>query len=79
MNLLGLDFYEEDPAALGTDLEKEVALGCVARTAADLVERLNPEEVILCPNADLEFLPRGVADQKVRIVGAAKTRFEEGG
>lgn len=91
VDLVGVDLYQEDLHRLGeVDFTKGLVCGCVdARNShledpgevAALVTRLRddlePPEVILAPNADLEFLPRPVARAKVEVLGAAKDQLEE--
>ncbi|MFQ5837799.1 MAG: hypothetical protein ACE5HJ_03345 [Thermoplasmata archaeon] len=91
VDILGLDLYEEGLDGLGQyDFVKVLACGCVdsrnsllerpeeiSKIATQALEALNPKDIILCPNADLEFLPRGVAEDKVRALGlAAETDWE---
>lgn len=93
VDILGLDLYEEDLGRLvDVDFDKILACGCIdARNSlletpgeiASLVEgareSLSPPGTILCPNADLEFLPRSVAADKVRALGEARDLLEEAG
>lgn len=91
VGILGIDLYRERGEALTeATLRKAVALGCVdarnslvekpsdvAARAAELRDVLGPPEVILSPNADLEFLPLAVAEKKVRVLGEAKAKLAE--
>ncbi|MFQ5909001.1 MAG: hypothetical protein ACE5JE_09310 [Thermoplasmata archaeon] len=91
VDLLGLDLYQEELDRLkDMDFTKTLVCGCVdarnshlenpaevAELVTGLRERLDPPEVVLAPNADLEFLPRSVARAKVEVLGSAKTRLEE--
>lgn len=92
VDIIGVDLYEEDFQALGNaELDRTVALGCVdarnslredpdelAALAVELGEAMGAKALILCPNAGLEFLPRAVADEKVRILGMAGAKLKEG-
>jgi 5-methyltetrahydropteroyltriglutamate--homocysteine methyltransferase len=85
VDILGLDLYEEGLDGLGDhDFDAVLACGCVdarnsllespeeiSRVAEEALHKLNPKDIILCPNADLEFLPRTVAEEKVRALGLA--------
>ncbi len=85
---IGLDFYATSIDSLREcDFNKELGCGCVdgrnslLETAQDLhnfVEKvddlLEPKEIVLCPNCDLDFLPQPVAEKKVRILAEAKAR-----
>ncbi|MFQ5986887.1 MAG: hypothetical protein ACE5KQ_05970 [Thermoplasmata archaeon] len=91
VDLVGVDLYQEDLHRLGeVDFTKGLVCGCVdarnshledpsevAALAARLRDELEPPEVVLAPNADLEFLPRSVARAKVEVLGAAKEQLEE--
>jgi 5-methyltetrahydropteroyltriglutamate--homocysteine methyltransferase len=93
IDMLGLDLYQEDLDRLkDVDFTKTMVCGCVdarnshleepaevAGLVARLREELDPPEVILAPNADLEFLPRSVARAKVEVLGAATKQLEEAG
>ncbi len=93
IDMLGLDLYQEDLDHLkDLDFTKTLVCGCVdarnshledpaevAGLAARLRETLNPPDVVLAPNSDLEFLPRSVARAKVEVLGAAKKNLEERG
>ncbi|MFQ5919964.1 MAG: hypothetical protein ACE5I4_07995, partial [Thermoplasmata archaeon] len=90
-DLVGLDLYQEDLDALQeVDFTKTLVCGCVdgrnshleePTEVAALVRRLrdglNPPEVAIAPNADLEFLPRSVARAKVKVLGDAKRHLED--
>ncbi len=91
VDLIGVDLYQEDLHRLGeVDFTKGLVCGCVdarnshledpaevAALAARLRDELEPPEVVLAPNADLEFLPRSVAQAKIEVLGAAKNQLEE--
>ncbi len=93
VDVIGLDLYEEDPRVLeDVDFDKVLACGCVdsrnslletpeeiAGLASSVREALSPRGLILCPNADLEFLPRVVAEEKVWALGKACQLLEETG
>ncbi len=92
VDVIGLDLYEEDLGQLaGLDFDKALACGCVdARNsllespdsvvdlAGRVLDTLSPVDLILCPNADLELLPRRVAEEKVRVLGTACSILKEG-
>lgn len=91
VDILGLDMYEEEWDSLrGVDFDTALACGCVdarnslletPREIADVgiraLEELSAKDVILCPNADLEFLPRRVAEEKVKALGSARELLQE--
>ncbi len=93
VDALGLDLYEEDLDILAeVDFNKALACGCVdarnsllespeeiAQQVARVRDLLSPPQLLLCPNADLEFLPRPVAEAKVRALGQAVPLLEEAG
>lgn len=94
VDILGLDLYEEDLRVLkDVDIDKVLGCGVVdARNShlesteevVDLVQTIRqvvgPPDLILAPNADLEFLPYEVAQEKVRVLGRALVALrEEGG
>lgn len=90
VEVLGLDLYEEDLDVLGdVAFDKILACGCVdarnsllespkeiAQQAAAVRAALEPRDLVLCPNADLEFLPRAVGEAKVRALGRALPLLE---
>lgn len=92
VDTLGIDIYEEDLEALRqVDFDKGVACGCVdarnsllespeeiVRVASRVQDYLSPPTLILCPNADLEYLPRDVAEGKLRALGIAGREMREG-
>lgn len=87
VDIIGLDFYEEDLHELkDIDVDKVLACGAldarnslleVPEEVVDLIRTIRnvlaPPDLILCPNADLELLPREVAEEKVRVLGSALT------
>jgi 5-methyltetrahydropteroyltriglutamate--homocysteine methyltransferase len=82
---IGLDFYQVEVEALPPgEFDRGLVCGCVdarnsfletpeeiASFAAKLRDRLDPPALLLAPNADLEFLPRTVAEQKLANLGKA--------
>lgn len=87
---IGADFYASN-LALITEFgcTKPLVAGCVdsrnsllegpeeiARFASEVFNRLEPPDLILAPNADLEFLPRPVAEQKLRRLADARQLLE---
>jgi 5-methyltetrahydropteroyltriglutamate--homocysteine methyltransferase len=83
---LGIDFYSTTLDTLsGHDFNKVLACGCVdgrnsllespeqlKMIISGVRDRLQPRDIYLTPNCDLEFLPYSVAEKKVRLL--SKTR-----
>jgi 5-methyltetrahydropteroyltriglutamate--homocysteine methyltransferase len=90
VDCIGLDFYETSLDSLAQhDFNKELGCGCIdgrnsllettsslGRFIANVKERLAPKSIILSPNCDLDFLPKTVADRKVRLLAETKTKLE---
>ncbi len=90
IDALGADFYATTIGSLKQfKCSKPLIAGCVdgrnslledpsmiAQFVKDLVDYLKPSEVILAPNCDLEFLPRPVAEEKMRRLRAASSILE---
>ena len=88
IDCIGLDFYAMSADSLsGHDFTRELACGCIdgrnsllesptdlKRLLAkiEIEEGIDPENISLCPNCDLEFLPHGIAEKKVRILAEAR-------
>ncbi len=91
VDTLGLDIYEEDLERFsGVDFDMGLACGCVdarnsllesaeeiAEAAAKVEDVLGPPRLALCPNADLEFLPRAIAERKLRALGGGCRALRE--
>lgn len=90
---LGMDFFETEMDTLaGYDVGGvRLACGCVdaenslieesgdiTRFAAGLVDRLDVSSIALVPTTGLEYLPRDVADAKLRSLAEAVPRVEKG-
>jgi 5-methyltetrahydropteroyltriglutamate--homocysteine methyltransferase len=84
---IGIDFYATSAGDLtDIDFSKRINCGCidgrnsllespndVAKFAATVLEKVAPKGLILTPNCDLDFLPRSVAEKKVRLLESAST------
>jgi len=83
---IGIDFYATSLDSLKEyDFNKVLGCGCVdgrnslLETPTELKtfvsrvrESLEPPDIYLTPNCDLEFLPQTVAEKKVRLLGETK-------
>jgi len=86
VNCIGLDFYATSLESLEEhDFNLELGCGCIdgrnslletanmlRKFVADVEERLSPENMIVGPNCDLDFLPQNVAERKVRLLAEIK-------
>ena len=86
VDYIGLDFYATSLDSLVQhDFNKGLGCGCIdgrnslletatdlSKFVADIDERLAPKTIILGPNCDLDFLPRNVAERKVRLLEETK-------
>jgi len=86
VNCIGLDFYATSLESLEEhDFNLELGCGCIdgrnslletanmlRKFVADVEERVNPENMIVGPNCDLDFLPQNVAERKVRLLAEVK-------
>jgi 5-methyltetrahydropteroyltriglutamate--homocysteine methyltransferase len=90
VDAVGFDFVQTDPEALGTNWPVGVLAGVLdgrsspvepAEETADLVlqieEMLQPPDVFISSNCELEFLPRDVAREKVLRLGEIAARVKE--
>jgi 5-methyltetrahydropteroyltriglutamate--homocysteine methyltransferase len=91
VSCIGLDFYATPIESLPEcDFEKELGCGCIdgrnslLETAVDVRnfvlkvdDVLEPRGIVLCPNCDLDFLPRTIAEKKVRVLAEAKARLTD--
>ncbi|MEM1589167.1 MAG: hypothetical protein QXZ68_04830 [Candidatus Bathyarchaeia archaeon] len=53
----------------------------ILKVASEIIEAIYPskiQDVFLCPNCDLEFLPWERAEEKMRVLGRVAKRLEEG-
>lgn len=90
VDAIGVDLVETDLASLrgpwptgllagcldGRSSRLEPAAGTVA-LARRIVELAQPPVLLLSSGGDLELLPRSVAEEKVRVLGAATRRLRE--
>lgn len=91
VDTVGIDIYEEDLKELSdVGFDKGLACGCVdarnsllespdeiVRMVSKVEDDLAPPTLVLCPNADLQFLPRTVAERKLRALGGACRELQE--
>lgn len=91
VDIVGVDLYETEIESISDiDFTKTIACGCVnSRNSIiedeyhvrdlvrEVVESLHPPDVCICPNCDLEFLPRIKADEKVMALGRAMRLLKE--
>jgi len=91
VDIIGIDFYQTDLESISDiDITKKIACGCIdsrnsivedrcqiAEFVRQVRNKLNPPEICLCPNCDLEFLPRIKADEKLAELGQACRLLEE--
>ncbi len=86
---VGLDLYETDYSSLSVKTGKDIVLGIVdsreshiespewiVETARDFTRNVAVHRISLAPNSDLKFLPRDVADRKIRILAEAARTLE---
>lgn len=90
VDAVGIDFVETDLEALGTNWTTGVLAGVLdgrsspiestegtAEFARKVAETLQPPSLFISSNADLEFLPRDLARQKVLRLGEVSMRLKE--
>jgi 5-methyltetrahydropteroyltriglutamate--homocysteine methyltransferase len=90
VDAVGFDFSETDVDALGTNWPTGVLVGCVSgrRSVLESVDgivafvrrvadTLQPPRLYVSSVSDLELLPRDLAAEKVRRMGAAAARLKE--
>jgi len=89
---IGIDFTETDLKAIsGWDSSKGIALGIVdarsswmeepariAELARSILDKSGAKEAYLCPTTSLKYLPRELADQKVRVISETARRLGSG-
>lgn len=91
VDVIGFDFVETDLDRLGSGWTKGVLVGCVdgRRSVVEpadqivalverVAERLAAPSMYVANNSDLELLPRDLAAEKVRTLGRAVARLNEG-
>ncbi|MDQ3858458.1 MAG: hypothetical protein M3327_08440 [Actinomycetota bacterium] len=89
VDAIGVDFYATTPDGVPDRFPKTLLAGIVdarssviedpaelARFAARLSES-EPSGLALVPNGDLQFVPAGIAREKVRALARARVRLEE--
>ncbi|MBX8637034.1 MAG: hypothetical protein KIY11_01540 [Thermoplasmata archaeon] len=92
--VIGIDFFSTALSSVTNfDRSKGVAIGCldarnsrlesvewVVNFARSVAERIGGvEHVALIPSADMEFLPRSIAEEKMKIIGEAARRLDNDG
>ncbi len=93
-SVIGIDFFSTALSSLKDfDTRKGIAIGCldarnsllesvdwVVSFAKSVIERLGDAgHVAIVPSADMEFLPRSIAEDKMKIIGEAAGRLESDG
>ncbi len=91
-SVIGIDFFSTPLSSVADyDGSKGIAIGCLdARNsrlegvervldfAHSVIDRIGGvEHVAIIPSADLEFLPRSIAEEKMKIIGEAARRLEK--
>jgi len=85
IDAIGIDFYASSVGDFADlDFSKRMNCGCIdgrnslledpsdiAKFVATVREKVAPKGVVLAPNCDLDFLPRTVAEKKVRLLASA--------
>jgi len=92
-DVIGIDFFSTSLADITDfDTKKGIGVGCIdARNSLvedtdwvvsfvqNVREKLGDiNHISIIPNADLEFLPRTVAEEKMKLMGNARKRLEDG-
>ena len=90
VDTIGFDLFETDYSKLKIETTKKLALGVIdgresnaedpqwiAETATRVSKHAIGGDVVLVPNSDLKFVPRRVADAKVRALADATKLFVE--
>jgi methionine synthase II (cobalamin-independent) len=86
---IGVDFYATPIDSLADcDFNKELGCGCIdgrnslletAQGLRGFLEKVKavvePRGIVLCPNCDLDFLPRPIAEKKVQVLAEAKAEL----
>lgn len=86
---LGLDFYANSLDSIAEySFQKRLGCGCVdgrnsmIESSDDLIkfiskvrDKLEPKDLSICPNCDLEFLPSLIAEKKVHVLSETKRRL----
>src|SRR6266566_4994856 len=87
---IGFDLFETDHTRSKIETKKRLALGIVdsresnvedprwiAETATRVSKHIFSDNIVLVPNSDLKFVPRKVADAKLRALAEATRLVEE--
>ena len=91
VDAIGVDFYSTPLESLKEyDFDKILGCGCIdgrnsllespselKKIIVKLREDLEPTNIYLTPNSDLEFLPRSVAEKKVRLLSETRRLLVE--
>ncbi|MCL5253716.1 MAG: hypothetical protein M1351_06490, partial [Candidatus Thermoplasmatota archaeon] len=92
-SVIGVDFFSTALSSVTDfDTKKGIAVGCIdARNSLlesvdwvvnfvkSVIEKLGDiKQVAVIPNADLEFLPRFTAEDKMKVISEAARRLENG-
>jgi len=86
IDCISVDLYSTSLESIGEyDFDHGLGCGCLdgrnslleepkelSRVASLIRDRLEPKFMIIQPNCDLDFLPRPIAEKKVRILGQAR-------
>jgi methionine synthase II (cobalamin-independent) len=93
VDCIGIDFFQTPIDILDNySFPGQLACGCIdsrnslVQEPQDIIsfsdeifKRIEQDLVTLCPNCDLEFLPRIVAEKKVGVLGDVMKSIREGG
>jgi methionine synthase II (cobalamin-independent) len=90
VDAVGVDLVETDIDSLGTNWEIGIVAGCLngrssiiesvdttLALARRIADRVRPKDLYLSSSCDLEFLPTGVARQKVLRLGETARQVKE--
>ena len=88
---VGLDMTQTDDSSLSRTSKGIIAgivdsrstyledVGSLASRVEDVVERTGTKRLTLSPSADLRYIPRVSADEKLELLGSLRARVEKGG
>jgi 5-methyltetrahydropteroyltriglutamate--homocysteine methyltransferase len=93
VDCIGVDFFETPIELLDKyAFTKKLACGCVdgrnslvervsdiATFCGQVIKKVGNGKIVICPNCDLEYLPRAVAEDKVGVLGGAAKVFDDRG
>lgn len=90
VDLVGVDLTETDVSALARPWNTGLLLGCLdgrasiiedpgalAAVVLHVLEVARPPTLVVSSGSNLEYLPRAIADEKVRVLGAATAKARE--